>query len=149
MTQDELKKAVAKAAIDYIAPRLERDSIIGVGTGSTANFFIDMLADLKNEFDGAVASSEATAERLKSHGIPVYDLNSAGELEFYVDGADETNERLELIKGGGGRTDSRKNRSRSCQDLYLHCRRIQKSRHTGRLPPTGRGAPHGTQSCGP
>lgn len=101
MTQDELKKAVAKAAIDYIAPRLERESVIGVGTGSTANFFIDMLAELKNDFDGAVASSEATAERLKSHGIPVYDLNSAGELEFYVDGADETNERLELIKGGG------------------------------------------------
>ena len=101
MTQDELKKAVAKAAIDHIAPRLERDSVIGVGTGSTANFFIDMLAELKNEFDGAVASSEATAERLKSHGIPVHDLNSAGELEFYVDGADETNERLELIKGGG------------------------------------------------
>ncbi|MBU2873386.1 ribose-5-phosphate isomerase RpiA [Marinobacter salexigens] len=102
MTQDELKKAVAKAAVDYIAPRLERDSVVGVGTGSTANFFIDMLAELKNEFDGAVASSEATAERLKSHGIPVYDLNSAGELEFYVDGADETNEHLELIKGGGG-----------------------------------------------
>src|SRR5690554_3315044 len=102
MTQDELKKAVAKAAVDYIAPRLERDSVVGVGTGSTANFFIDMLAELKNEFDGAVASSEATAERLKSHGIPVYDLNSAGELEFYVDGADEVNERLELIKGGGG-----------------------------------------------
>ncbi|RBW48973.1 ribose-5-phosphate isomerase RpiA [Marinobacter sp. F3R11] len=102
MTQDELKKAVAKAAVDYIAPRLDQDSIIGVGTGSTANFFIDMLADLKTEFDGAVASSEATAERLKSHGIPVYDLNSAGALEFYVDGADETNERLELIKGGGG-----------------------------------------------
>lgn len=101
MTQDELKKAVAKAAVDYIAPRLDSDSIVGVGTGSTANFFIDMLAELKNEFDGAVASSEATAERLKSHGIPVYDLNSAGELEFYVDGADETNERLELIKGGG------------------------------------------------
>lgn len=75
--------------------------MIGVGTGSTANFFIDMLAELKNEFDGAVASSEATAERLKSHGIPVYDLNSTSELEFYVDGADETNERLELIKGGG------------------------------------------------
>ena len=101
MNQDELKKAVAKAAIDYIAPRLDSDSIIGVGTGSTANFFTDMLADLKTDFDGAVASSEATAERLKSHGIPVYDLNSAGELEFYVDGADETNERLELIKGGG------------------------------------------------
>ncbi len=102
MTQDELKQAVAKAAVDYIAPRLESDSIVGVGTGSTANFFIDMLASLKQEFDGAVASSEATAERLKSHGIPVYDLNSAGELEFYVDGADETNDRLELIKGGGG-----------------------------------------------
>ncbi len=102
MTQDELKKAVAKAAVDYITPRLERDSIIGAGTGSTANFFIDMLADLKTEFDGAVASSEATAERLKSHGIPVYDLNSAGELEFYVDGADEANANLELIKGGGG-----------------------------------------------
>ena len=102
MTQDELKKAVAKAAVDYIAPRLERESIIGIGTGSTANFFIDMLAELKTEFDGAVASSDATAERLKSHGIPVYDLNSAGDLEFYVDGADETNDRLELIKGGGG-----------------------------------------------
>lgn len=101
MTQDELKHAVAKAALDYIAPRLDSDSVIGVGTGSTANFFIDLLADLKNEFDGAVASSEATAERLKSHGIPVYELNSAGSLEFYVDGADETNERLELIKGGG------------------------------------------------
>lgn len=101
MTQDELKKAVAKAAIDYIVPRLDSESVIGVGTGSTASFFIDMLAELKTKFDGAVASSEATAERLKSHGIPVYDLNSAGDLEFYVDGADETNERLELIKGGG------------------------------------------------
>ncbi|KEF30713.1 MAG: ribose-5-phosphate isomerase RpiA [Gammaproteobacteria bacterium] len=101
MTQDELKKAVAKAAVDYIAPHLQSDSIVGVGTGSTANFFIDMLAELKNEFDGAVASSDATAERLKGHGIPVYDLNSAGEIEFYVDGADESNERLELIKGGG------------------------------------------------
>ncbi|MCG8516848.1 MAG: ribose-5-phosphate isomerase RpiA [Pseudomonadales bacterium] len=101
MNQDQLKQAVAKAALDYIAPRLDSDSIIGVGTGSTANFFIDLLADLRTEFDGAVASSEATAERLRGHGIPVYDLNSAGTLEFYVDGADETNERLELIKGGG------------------------------------------------
>lgn len=101
MTQDEQKKAVAKAALDYIARRLDSDSVIGVGTGSTANFFIDMLADIRSEFDGAVASSDATAERLKGHGIPVYDLNSVGELEFYVDGADEANERLELIKGGG------------------------------------------------
>lgn len=102
MTQDELKKAVAKAAVDYIAPQLERTSIVGVGTGSTANFFIDYLAEYKNDFDGAVASSEATAERLKGHGIPVYDLNAIDGMEFYVDGADETNERLELIKGGGG-----------------------------------------------
>lgn len=102
MTQDELKNAVAKAALAYIAPHLERNSIVGVGTGSTANFFIDLLGGIRNEFDGAVASSDATAERLKSHGIPVYDLNSVGEIEFYVDGADETNEHLELIKGGGG-----------------------------------------------
>jgi ribose 5-phosphate isomerase A len=102
MTQDELKQAVARAALDHIRPHLDQDSVIGVGTGSTANFFIDMLADIRNDFDGAVASSEATAERLKSHGIPVYELNTVSELEFYVDGADETNERLELIKGGGG-----------------------------------------------
>jgi len=102
MTQDELKQAVAKAAVDHIAPHLEPSSIVGVGTGSTANFFIDYLAAYRNDFDGAVASSEATAERLKKHGIPVYDLNAVNEIEFYVDGADETNESLELIKGGGG-----------------------------------------------
>ncbi|WP_027829793.1 ribose-5-phosphate isomerase RpiA [Marinobacter sp. HL-58] len=102
MNQDELKKAVAQAALDYIRPHLDQDSIIGVGTGSTANCFIDLLASVRNDFDGAVASSDATAERLKSHDIPVYDLNSAAPLEFYVDGADETNEHLELIKGGGG-----------------------------------------------
>ncbi|SDX30973.1 ribose-5-phosphate isomerase RpiA [Marinobacter mobilis] len=101
MNQDQLKQAVARAALDYITPRLSSDSIIGVGTGSTANHFIDMLAEIRTEFDGAVASSEATAERLKGHGIPVYELNSAGTLEFYIDGADESNERLELIKGGG------------------------------------------------
>jgi ribose 5-phosphate isomerase A len=81
---------------------LELDSVIGVGTGSTANCFIDALAEFKHLFDGAVASSEATAERLKNHGIPVYDLNSVVELEFYVDGADEINHQLEMIKGGGG-----------------------------------------------
>lgn len=101
MTQDQLKQAVAQAAIDIIRPQLEKNSIIGVGTGSTANFFIDLLADLRMDFAGAVASSEATAERLKQHGIEVFDLNSVGQMEFYVDGADETNEHLELIKGGG------------------------------------------------
>lgn len=100
-SQDELKKAVAKAAVDYIQPKLELDSIVGVGTGSTANFFIDYLADIKGLFDGAVASSEESATRLKAHGIPVYDLNSVDQLLVYVDGADETNPNLELIKGGG------------------------------------------------
>ena len=101
MTQDELKQAVAQAALDYILPYLEDDMIIGIGTGSTANFFIDALAKVKDRFDGAVASSEGSAERLKSHGIPVYDLNSISELRFYIDGADESNEHLHLIKGGG------------------------------------------------
>ncbi len=101
MTQDELKRAVAKAAIDYILPKLDNNSIVGVGTGSTANFFIDMLAEVKGRFDGTVASSEGSAERLKAHGIPVYDLNGVNNIAVYVDGADETNPALELIKGGG------------------------------------------------
>ncbi len=97
MTQDELKQAVALAAIDQV-----RGGIIGVGTGSTANYFIDALAAIKGRIDGAVASSEATATRLKNHGIPVVDLNSAGELEIYVDGADEITKHFAMIKGGGG-----------------------------------------------
>ncbi|MGJ8648076.1 MAG: ribose-5-phosphate isomerase RpiA [Marinomonas colpomeniae] len=101
MTQDELKQAVAEAAVSYILPMLESDTIVGVGTGSTANLFIDELAKHKNKFDGTVASSEASAERLKKHGIPVYDLNSVNEIRVYVDGADESNEYLHLIKGGG------------------------------------------------
>jgi len=101
MTQDELKKAVAKAAVDYIKPKLDSNSIVGVGTGSTANFFIDYLAEIKGHFDGTVASSEASADRLKAHAIPVYDLNSIDNMAVYVDGADETNAALELIKGGG------------------------------------------------
>lgn len=101
MTQDQLKQAVAQAAVDFILPKLDAKSIIGVGTGSTANCFIDALAKHKLEFDGAVASSEATAARLKGHGIPVYELNTVSDLEFYVDGADESDERLNLIKGGG------------------------------------------------
>ncbi|BFM09478.1 ribose-5-phosphate isomerase RpiA [Halioxenophilus aromaticivorans] len=101
MNQDELKQAVAKKAIDYILPKLESDSIVGVGTGSTANYFIDYLAEIKGHFDGTVASSEGSAERLKQHGIPVYDLNSVDSVVVYVDGADETNPQRELIKGGG------------------------------------------------
>ena len=102
MSQDQLKQAVAQAAIDHIVPHLRRESIIGVGTGSTANYFIDALAGIKHSFDSAVASSEATAQRLKSHGINVLELNAVPHMSFYVDGADETNENLHLIKGGGG-----------------------------------------------
>ncbi|MGB7390434.1 ribose-5-phosphate isomerase A, partial [Marinomonas sp.] len=101
MTQDELKQAVAEAAVEYILPMLDRDTIVGVGTGSTANLFIDVLAKHKQMFDGTVASSEASAERLKGHGIPVYELNSVPEIRVYVDGADESDHHLHLIKGGG------------------------------------------------
>lgn len=98
MSQDDLKKACAEAAIAYIA----EDSIVGVGTGSTTNYFIDALANIKHKIEGAVASSEASAERLKAHGIAVFDLNAVNEVPVYVDGADEVNEHLALIKGGGG-----------------------------------------------
>ncbi len=101
MTQDELKQAVARAALDYIKPKLYDNSVIGVGTGSTANYFIDYLAEIKADIFACVASSEASAQRLKSHGIPVYDLNSVDEVTFYIDGADESNPQLALIKGGG------------------------------------------------
>ncbi len=98
MTQDEMKKAVAEAALEHVVP----GEIIGVGTGSTANFFIDALATIKSQVKGAVASSEATAERLRGHGIEVLDLNSVSNMSIYVDGADESNSQLHLIKGGGG-----------------------------------------------
>ena len=102
MNQDELKSAIGKKAADFIEPNLTRDTIIGVGTGSTTNFFIDMLAKSRHKFDGAIASSEATAHRLRSHGIDVYGLNDIDEVLYYVDGADESNSNLQLIKGGGG-----------------------------------------------
>ncbi|PKM46591.1 MAG: ribose 5-phosphate isomerase A [Gammaproteobacteria bacterium HGW-Gammaproteobacteria-1] len=98
MTQDEMKKAVAKAALEHVVP----DTIIGIGTGSTANHFIDFLAEIKHKVAGTVASSVASAERLKKHGIPVLDLNEVSEISVYVDGADETNRRMHLVKGGGG-----------------------------------------------
>ncbi len=102
MNQDQLKAQVGQHAADYIDKYLEHDSVVGVGTGSTANCFIDSLAKIKHKFDGTVASSVASATRLMNHGIPVYELNDVNELVIYVDGADEANSRLELIKGGGG-----------------------------------------------
>jgi ribose 5-phosphate isomerase A len=98
MTQDELKQAVAKAAIAFVPV----GCIVGVGTGSTANYFIDELAQIKHRIDGAVASSEGSAQRLKKHGIEVFDLNNVADLPVYVDGADEVTRHLAMIKGGGG-----------------------------------------------
>ncbi|KAF0811128.1 ribose 5-phosphate isomerase [Alcanivorax sp. S71-1-4] len=98
MDQNAMKKAAAEAALAYIEP----GTVVGVGTGSTANYFIDALATLKDRIRGAVASSEATAERLRQHGIEVLELNSVSDLPVYVDGADEVNPHREMIKGGGG-----------------------------------------------
>lgn len=98
MDKEAMKRRAACAAIEHV----EAGTIIGVGTGSTANHFIDALAEIKGRIEGAVASSKATEERLRAHGIPVLDLNEAGELPLYVDGADEANRHLQLIKGGGG-----------------------------------------------
>jgi len=98
MNQDEMKKAAALAAIDYI----EAGSVVGVGTGSTANHFIDALAEIKGKIEGTVASSEVSADRIRSHGIEVFDLNSVGSIPVYVDGADESTKHLHLVKGGGG-----------------------------------------------
>ena len=97
MTQDELKQAVARAAMKYVP----EGEIIGVGTGSTANYFIDELGKISNRIKGAVASSAASAARLEKHGITVYDLNEVSTLPVYVDGADEINHQLQMIKGGG------------------------------------------------
>ena len=97
MSQDDLKRKAAEAALDYVD-----GGIVGVGTGSTVNHFIDQLATIKHKIDGAVSSSDVSSERMKKHGIPVVDLNAAGELDLYVDGADESNRQLQLIKGGGG-----------------------------------------------
>jgi ribose 5-phosphate isomerase A len=97
MTQDELKQAAARVAMRYVSA-----GVVGVGTGSTVNFFIAELGKIKHQLEGAVASSDATAQRLKSSGIPVLDLNSVNELPVYVDGADEITEHLYMIKGGGG-----------------------------------------------
>ncbi|HEY8068686.1 MAG TPA: ribose-5-phosphate isomerase RpiA [Burkholderiales bacterium] len=98
MTQDELKKQVAEAALKYVV----EDAVVGVGSGSTVFLFIEFLSRIKNKIEGAVAASEASAERLKKHGIRVLDLNSVNELPVYVDGADEITEHLHMIKGGGG-----------------------------------------------
>ncbi len=101
MTKDELKRAVAQAAFEHVESMLDDDTIVGVGTGSTANFFIEELGKISHKLNGTVASSEESTRRLKEHNIPVFDLNAVGEISVYVDGADEANDHLQLIKGGG------------------------------------------------
>ncbi len=96
-----LKQKAARAALDLITPKLTTSSIVGVGTGSTTNYFIDALAEIKHVFDAAVSSSEASADRLRGHGIHVLDLNATARVDVYVDGADEVNSARQLIKGGG------------------------------------------------
>jgi ribose 5-phosphate isomerase A len=102
MDQDAQKRSAAEAALAYIEPRLTPKTIVGVGTGSTTNFFIDALAQVRHKFDACVSSSEASTARLKEHGVAVLDLNAVDRVEVYVDGADETNANRQLIKGGGG-----------------------------------------------
>jgi ribose 5-phosphate isomerase A len=102
MNQLEMKQAVAQAAISIIEPMLDKDSIVGVGTGSTADCFIDALSFIRHKFDGTIASSVSSANRLKELAIPVYELNTVPTVTVYVDGADEANHRFQLIKGGGG-----------------------------------------------
>ncbi len=115
-SQDELKQQVAQAAVQYV-----KSGIIGVGTGSTANYFIDELTNVKNKIDGAVASSEATAQRLRKHGIEVFDLNAIDGMDIYVDGADEITEHMHMLKGGGGALTREKIVAANAKDFICIC----------------------------
>jgi hypothetical protein len=145
MTQDELKQAVARAARDYVADRLPVGAILGVGTGSTANFFIDEIAAIKGRIGGTVASSEATAKRLQGHGIRVLDLNDVDAMGIYVDGADEIDPRHGDGQGRRRRADARKDRRRGGRNLRLHLRCLEAGGGDGPLSPAGRGDPDGTR----
>ncbi len=133
-TQDALKKTVAQAAVDYTLGKTNIDSIVGIGTGSTANLFIDLLASHKNKFRGAVASSEASERLLKHHGIEVYDLNSVNKVAIYIDGADETNQYLELMKGGGGALTREKITAAVAQEFLCIADESKWVEHLGNFP---------------
>jgi ribose 5-phosphate isomerase A len=143
MTQDELKQAVARAAIAYVV----ENEIIGVGTGSTANFFIDELAKIKHKIKGTVASSEATAARLRGHGIEVFDLNDVSEMAVYIDGADEIDNRGAMIKGGGAAL-TREKIVASVAAVCLHRRRLQAGGRDGQVPAAGGSDPDGARLGG-
>lgn len=118
MTQDDLKRAVAEAALEEIDKFITPDAVIGVGTGSTANFFIDLLGTRSGDFRGAIASSEASSKRLKSHGIDVLELNHVGTVPVYVDGADEIDSQLRMIKGGGAAL-TREKITAACAERFI------------------------------
>ncbi|NMG53101.1 ribose-5-phosphate isomerase RpiA [Aromatoleum aromaticum] len=130
MTQDELKKAAAIAALDYV----ENGMIVGVGTGSTVNHFIDGLAGIKERIAGAVSSSEASARRLEAHGIPVLDLNDITDLPVYVDGADEIDAGFCMIKGGGGALTREKIVAAVARRFICICDASKKVACLGRFP---------------
>jgi len=134
MTQDELKQAVARAAADYVAQHLPAGAILGVGTGSTANFFIDELAGLKSRLGGTVASSLATARRLQAHGIPVLDLNDVTGLAIYVDGADEIDAGMAMIKGGGGALTREKIVAAAAETFVCICDQSKRVDVLGKFP---------------
>ena len=134
MTQDELKQAVAQAAADYVANNAPAGSIIGVGTGSTANFFIDGLAAMKDRIAGAVASSEVSARRLAGHGIRLFDMNDVDDIPVYVDGADEIDGGLAMIKGGGGAQTREKIVAAVARKFVCICDASKKVERLGRFP---------------
>jgi len=134
MTQDQLKQDVARAARDYVIDNLPAGAIVGVGTGSTANFFIDELAAIRHRLGGAVASSAATRTRLEGHGIRVLDLNDVVTLPVYVDGADEIDHELAMIKGGGGALTREKIVASVAEVFVCICDRSKRVQTMGRFP---------------
>ena len=142
MSQEFMKQRAAQAALEFV-----RDgAVVGVGTGSTVNFFIEGLAAIRDRIAGTVSSSEASTQRLKAHGFAVLDLNATGELEVYVDGADEATRRLELIKGGGGALTREKIVADAVADLRLRRRRTEGRRPARPLPAAGRSDSDGAHS---
>lgn len=134
MKQEQLKQAVAQAALEYTLKKLDFDGYLGIGTGSTCNYFIDLLAAHKDRIAGTVASSEQSAERLRRHGIAVFDLNSVDTVQLYVDGADEVNPHLELVKGGGGALTREKIVAAVAKEFVCIVDKSKQVRHLGKFP---------------
>ena len=144
MDQDALKKLCAEAALAFV----EDDMMVGVGTGSTVNHFIDALAARRARIDGTVSSSEASARRLREAGIPVMDLNATDGCDVYVDGADEVTEHLAMIKGGGGALTREKIVAQASRQVRLHRRRLEARPRAREVPAAGRGDPDGAEPRG-